>query len=89
MTVIAGKDHIVEACRSRGMRVTETQLNLLESALEAEGALDGMEIRLDLQCIRGMPGESPGSLVLKGNLGQLLAVLERLWPALQRRRGED
>ncbi|MCG0238148.1 MAG: hypothetical protein L6E13_02445 [Firmicutes bacterium] len=84
--MIEGKADLIHACRCRGMRVTETPLNLLETLVEADGGLDGMEVRLRLVCISGLPGESEGTMTLKGNLGQILAVLERLWPALERRR---
>lgn len=84
--MIEGKADLLEACRARGMRVTETTINLLESLLEAEGNLDGMDLRVAAHCINGLPGESMGSVTLHGNLGQLLAVLARLWPALERGR---
>lgn len=86
--MIEGKADLAGACRSRGMRVTETTLNLLETLVEADGTLDGMELRLEVNCIAGMPGDSTGTMTLKGNLGQVLAVLERLWPALERRRSD-
>lgn len=88
MPLIEGKGDLVGACRARGMRVNETSLNLLETQVEADGTLDGMDFKLDVCCIAGMPGDSTGTVTLKGNLGQLLAVLERLWPALERRRHE-
>ncbi len=87
--MIEGKDDLIEACRIRGMRMNETTINLLETLVEAEGGLDGMDLRLVIQCVSGMPGESSGSVTLRGNLGQLLAVLERLWPALERGRRAD
>ncbi|BDG59109.1 hypothetical protein [Caldinitratiruptor microaerophilus] len=84
--MIEGKSDLVGACRTRGMRVAETPVNLLESVVEADGVLDGMEVRVEVHCVAGLPGDSTGTVTLKGNLGQVLAVLERLWPALQRRR---
>lgn len=88
--MIEGKADLIEACRTRGMRVNETAINLLETLVEADGGLDGMDLRLVVQCVNGMPGESIGSVTLRGNLGQLLAALERLWPALERgRRGYE
>lgn len=88
--MIEGKADLIEACRARGMRVNETTINLLETLLEADGGLDGMDLRLVAHCVSGLPGESLGTVTLRGNLGQLLAVLERLWPALERgRRGDD
>lgn len=86
--MLEGKGDLVGACRARGMRVSETSLNLLETLVEADGVLDGMDLKLEMQCITGMPGESLGTVTVKGNLGQVLAVLERLWPALQRRRND-
>lgn len=86
--MIEGKADLIGACRNRGMRIHETLLNLLETQVEAEGTLDGMELKLEVNCVAGMPGDSTGTVTLKGNLGQVLAVLERLWPALERRRGE-
>lgn len=68
------------------MRVAETPINLLETVVEADGVLDGMDLRLEVHCVSGLPGESVGTVTLRGNLGQVLAVLERLWPALQHRR---
>lgn len=84
--MLEGKADLIDACRSRGMRVTETPINLLEALVEAEGVLDGMDLTLSVHCVSGLPGESTGTLTLKGNLGHILAVLERLWPALERRR---
>lgn len=87
--MLEGKSDLIHACRSRGMRVSETPLNLLETLVEADGGLDGMDVRLQLVCVSGLPGDSEGTVTLKGNLGQLLAVLERLWPALERRRENE
>lgn len=62
------------------MKVTEKSANLLETRVSADGTLDGMDVRVIMNCISGMPGESEGSITLKGNLAQLLSVLERVWP---------
>lgn len=76
-----GKAEVLEACRQRKMKVSESPTNLLETRIRAEGALDGMSVKFDLNCISGMPGESDGSIVFRGNLAQLLSVLGRVWPA--------
>jgi hypothetical protein len=77
-----GKAELVDACRSRKMQVDEKPLNLLETKVKAAGVLDGMQVRVLMECICGMPGESQGSVTLRGNLGQILAVLHRVWPSL-------
>ena len=64
------------------MKVAEKPANLLETRLRAEGVLDGMDVRVDVNCITGMPGESEGSVTFRGNLSQLMAVLQRVWPSL-------
>jgi len=79
--LIEGKADLLQACRKRRMKVAERAVNLLESRVSAEGNLDGMEVRLGVNCICGLPGESEGSIILKGNLAQLLSVLARVWPA--------
>jgi hypothetical protein len=79
--LLEGKDDMIEACRQRRMKVAEKASNLLETRIKADGALDGMDVRVDMNCISGMPGESHGTLTLSGNLGQLLSVLARIWPA--------
>lgn len=76
-----GKAEVLEACRQRKMKVSESPANLLETRIRGEGALDGMSVKFDLNCISGMPGESDGSIVIRGNLAQLLSVLGRVWPA--------
>ncbi|HEY3364451.1 MAG TPA: hypothetical protein VGK74_05315 [Symbiobacteriaceae bacterium] len=75
-----GKTDVVEACRNRKMKTTEKPVNLLEVRIKAEGILDGMDVRVDMNCISGMPGESQGSVTFQGNLAQLLSVLARVWP---------
>lgn len=79
--MIEGKDALLEACRRRKMKLKVKEANLLESRVSAEGNLDGMDVRLIANCISGMPGESEGSITIKGNLAQLLSVLGRVWPA--------
>ncbi len=64
------------------MRITEEPTNLLETRILADGVLDGMELRVDVNCITGMPGESEGTVTIRGNLAQILAVLKRVWPTL-------
>lgn len=83
--MLEGKADLIRACRLREMEVTERPLNLLISQVEAEGGLDGMTVRLEADCIRGMPGDSVCSITFSGNLGHLLAVLERVWPTKPRR----
>lgn len=78
--MIEGKTDLLEACRRRRMKVAERAVNLLESRVSAEGNLDGMEVRLSVNCISGLPGESVGSISFRGNLTQLLSVLARVWP---------
>ncbi len=78
--MIEGKAALLEAFRHRKMKVAEKPANLLETRLKAEGILDGMDVRIDMNCITGMPGESTGTVTLKGNLSQLMAVLARVWP---------
>ncbi len=80
--MIEGKDALLAACRQRKMKVSEEPANLLETTIQANGNLDGMEVNLDVACISGMPGESEGSITFQGNLTQLLAVLARIWPTL-------
>lgn len=80
--MIEGKDALLAACRQRKMKVSEEPANLLESLIQAEGNLDGMEVSLDMTCITGLPGDSQGSITFRGNLTQLLAVLARIWPTL-------
>lgn len=63
------------------MKVAEKSANLLETRIKAEGVLDGMDVRVDINCINGMPGESEGTVTFRGNLAQLLSVLARVWPA--------
>lgn len=77
-----GKADLIEACRHRKMKISEKPANLLETRVRSEGNLDGMDLRLEMNCISGMPGESTGSLTLRGNLAQLLSVLSRVWPVL-------
>lgn len=79
--MIEGKADLLEACRQRKMKVTEKPANLLETRVKAEANLDGMDVRFDVNCISGMPGESQGTITFRGNLGQLLSVLGRIWPA--------
>ncbi|MDB4893884.1 MAG: hypothetical protein JWN15_146 [Firmicutes bacterium] len=76
-----GKADLLEACKHRKMKVTETPANLLEARLKAKGTLDGMDVRIDTNCISGMPGESMGAVTIRGNLAQILSVLARVWPA--------
>ncbi|BAD39218.1 hypothetical protein [Symbiobacterium thermophilum] len=78
--MLEGKEALLNACRKRNMRVCETPINLLESDVQAEGNLDGMEVALEMNVISGMPGESRGTLTFQGNLSSLLAVLARVWP---------
>lgn len=80
--MIEGKADLLEACRHRKMKVAEKPANLLETRLKAEGRLDGMDVRVDVNCISGMPGESTGSVTFRGNLAQIKAVLSRVWPTL-------
>jgi hypothetical protein len=80
MALLEGKTDLLEACRHRKLKVAETPANLLETQVKAEGILDGMDVRIEMHCIAGMPGDSQGSILIQGNLGQILAVLERLWP---------
>ncbi|HWI65375.1 MAG TPA: hypothetical protein VNT75_26380 [Symbiobacteriaceae bacterium] len=80
--MIEGKADLLEACRNRKMKVAEKPANLLETRLKAEGTLDGMDVRVDVNCITGMPGESTGTVTFKGNLAQIMAVLSRVWPTL-------
>lgn len=79
--MIGGKSDLLEACKHRKMKIAEKPTNLLETRIKAEGILDGMEIRIDTNCISGLPGESKGSVTIRGNLAQVLAVLDRVWPA--------
>lgn len=79
--MIEGKANLLDACRHRKMKIAEKPANLLETKLRAEGVLDGMAVRVDMNCITGMPGDSQGTVTLQGNLGQILAVLGRVWPA--------
>lgn len=79
--MIEGKADLLKACKHRKMKVTEIPANLLETQVHAEGILDGMEVRVDADCIAGMPVESRGTITVSGNLAQLLAVLARVWPA--------
>lgn len=79
--MIEGKAELVDACRHRKMKVSEKPMNLLETKIKASGILDGMQVRILMDCISGMPGDSEGSVTLRGNLGQILAVLSRVWPA--------
>jgi hypothetical protein len=81
MPLIEGKADLLEACKHRKMKVVEKPANLLESRVTAEGILDGMDVRVDVHCITGMPGESQGAITFRGNLAQVLAVLARVWPA--------
>lgn len=82
MQLIEGKDALLAACRHRKMKVSAEPSNLLETDIQAEGNLDGMEVNLNVACITGLPGDSEGSITFKGNLTQLLAVLARVWPTL-------
>jgi len=77
-----GKADLMEACRNRKMKVAEKPANLLETRVKAEGTLDGMDVRVDVNCISGMPGESTGTVTFRGNLAQIRAVLSRVWPTL-------
>lgn len=79
--MIEGKANLLKACKHRKMKVSETPTNLLQTRVQAVGVLDGMEVHIDSDCIAGMPGESMGTLTVRGNLAQLLAVLARIWPA--------
>lgn len=79
--MIEGKGDLLKAAKNRKMKVTEIPSNLLETRVHAEGVLDGMEIRVDADCIAGMPGDSMGTITVSSNLAQLLAVLSRVWPA--------
>lgn len=78
--MIEGKDALLAACRRRRMKYTEEPANLLETVVQAEGNLDGMEVDLEVVCVSGMPGESQGSITFRGNLTQLLTILARVWP---------
>lgn len=78
--MLLGKADLIQACLKREMKVEDRPLNLLMSQVEAEGQLDGMAVHLEADVIRGMPGDSLCSITFTGNLGQLLAVLERVWP---------
>jgi hypothetical protein len=80
--LLEGKADLLEACKNRKMKVSEKPANLLETRLRAEGTLDGMDVRVDVNCISGMPGESAGTVTFKGNLAQIMAVLTRVWPTL-------
>lgn len=84
--MIEGKADLMDACRQRQMKVAERAENLLESRVKASGNLDGMVVRIDADCISGMPGESRGVISFHGNLTQLLAVLNRTWPTLPEQR---
>lgn len=79
--LLEGKPSLVGACQHRRMKVAERPANLLETRIEAEGILDGMDVRVDVNCISGMPGDSEGTVTIRGNLGQILSVLGRVWPA--------
>lgn len=79
--MIEGKADLLKACKHRKMKVAEIPANLLETQIQAEGLLDGMEVRIESDCIVGMPGESKGTVTIRGNLAQILAVLARVWPA--------
>lgn len=79
--MIEGKADLLEACRNRKMKVAEKPANLLETRLKAQGTLDGMDVRVDVNCISGMPGDSTGTVTFRGNLAQIMAVLARVWPA--------
>jgi hypothetical protein len=81
MQLTEGKADLLDACKHRKMKVAETSANLLETRVRSEGTLDGMEIRIDANCISGFPGESRGAITIRGNLAQLLSVLARVWPA--------
>lgn len=81
ITLPVGKPTLLDACHHRKMKVAEQPANLLETRIEAEGVLDGMEVLVDMNCIAGMPGESQGAVTIRGNLAQILAVLGRVWPA--------
>jgi hypothetical protein len=70
----------MDACRLRRMKVVEQPSNLLEARVQSAGNLDGMKVRVDVNCISGMPGESPGIISFHGNLTQLMSVLNRVWP---------
>lgn len=80
MQLTEGKADLLEACRHRKMKVAEKPANLLETRIHADGILDGMSVRVDVNCISGMPGESEGTITVRGNLAQILAVLGRVWP---------
>jgi hypothetical protein len=82
MPLTEGKADLQEACRQRKMKVAEKPANLLETRVKAEGNLDGMDVRVDVNCISGMPGESTGTVTFRGNMAQLMAVLARVWPTL-------
>jgi hypothetical protein len=81
ITLPVGKPTLLDACQHRKMKIAEQPANLLETRIEAEGVLDGMEVLVDMNCIAGMPGESQGAVTIRGNLAQILAVLGRVWPA--------
>lgn len=81
MDLIEGKAELIDACRHRRMQVAEKPINLLQTKIKADGILDGMDVQVLMDCITGMPGDSQGSVTLRGNLGQILAVLSRVWPA--------
>jgi len=78
--LIEGKADLMEACRLRRMKVIEQPTNLLEARVQSAGNLDGMKVRVDVNCISGMPGDSPGIISFHGNLTQLMSVLNRVWP---------
>jgi hypothetical protein len=78
--VTDGNDALLDALRVRKMKVETTPLNLVEKSVTGTGNLDGMSVDLTVTCISGMPAESPGALIIEGNLPALLAVLERVWP---------
>jgi hypothetical protein len=82
MQLIEGKAALLDAFRQRKMKVAEKPANLLETRLKADGVLDGMDVRVDANCITGMPGESRGTVTLRGNVTQIMAVLARVWPTL-------
>ncbi len=78
--MIEGKADLIDACRMRRMKVVEQQANLLEARVQSAGNLDGMKMRVDVNCISGMPADSPGIISFHGNLTQLMSVLNRVWP---------
>lgn len=80
--MIEGKADFLDACRQRKLKISERPANLLETKVKADGNLDGMDVRVDLNCISGMPGESQGTITFRGNLAQIMSVLARVWPTL-------